>query len=135
MINTTFLYIAIFLMMSFIAKEFLKNRHNINFDNINISKMLSQGVVTKLVKKRDLSLKTVYIINRKTGNKSLTMLDAGINKATVMATLRQITGLDYTNARKIVNSTPTIFMKNISEKEADLTKQALEFVGAKIEIK
>ena len=52
-----------------------------------------------------------------------------------MATLRQITGLDYLSAKKIVEAAPSTFMTSISDKEADLTKKALEFVGAKIQIK
>ena len=52
-----------------------------------------------------------------------------------MATLRQITGLDYAGAKKVVELVPTTFMTSISDKEADLTKKALEFVGAKVEIK
>ena len=59
----------------------------------------------------------------------------GTNKATVMATLRQITGLDYKEAKNVVESVPSTFMTNISDKEADLTKKALEFVGAKVEIR
>ena len=52
-----------------------------------------------------------------------------------MATLRQITGLDYKEAKNVVESVPSTFMTNISDKEADLTKKALEFVGAKVEIR
>ncbi len=76
-----------------------------------------------------------YVIRRSTGSNSLTMLDAGANKATVTAMLRQITGIDLESAKSIVESHPYTFMTNISADEADLTKQALEFAGAKIEIK
>ena len=62
------------------------------------------------------------------------MINSGDNQATVMATLRQITGIDYDSAKNIVDSVPSTFMTDISEQEADITKQALEFVGAKIEV-
>jgi ribosomal protein L7/L12 len=75
------------------------------------------------------------VVTRTTGSKALIMTDAGVNKATVMATLRQITGLDYNSAKNVVEHIPSKFLVNVSEKEADLTKKALEFVGAKIEIK
>jgi len=76
-----------------------------------------------------------YVIRRSTGTNSLTMLDSGANKATVTAMLRQITGIDLESAKSIVENHPYKFMTNISADEADLTKQALEFAGAKIEIK
>ena len=74
-------------------------------------------------------------IAKSTGEKSLVLINAGDNKATVMATLRQITGIDYDEAKKLVDSAPSVLMNNISEKEAELNKKALEFVGAKLEIK
>ena len=42
---------------------------------------------------------------------------------------------DYKEAKNVVESVPSTFMTNISDKEADLTKKALEFVGAKVEIR
>ncbi len=77
----------------------------------------------------------VYTITRNTGNKNLILTDSGKNKATVLATLRQITGINYENAKSIVDSAPLTFMTKVSEQEADLTQKALEFVGAKVEIK
>ena len=74
-------------------------------------------------------------IKKSTGNKSLVLLDAGNNKATVIATLRQIMGIDLPTAQNMVNNVPTAILSNISDKEADINKAALEFVGAKLEIK
>ena len=74
-------------------------------------------------------------IAKSTGAKSLVLINAGDNKATVMATLRQITGLNYDEAKRLVDSAPSVLMANISEQEAELNKKALEFVGAKLEIK
>lgn len=133
----TCFYLAIAIMIVVIAREFLKKKYNINFDKIDIIGFFTNNVVSKTSNNKNINKikKIENIINRKTGKKSLTMMDAGINKATVLATLRQITGIDYNCAKQIVSSAPVTFMVNISEKEASLTKQALEFVGAKIEIK
>ncbi|MBR1423991.1 ribosomal protein L7/L12 [bacterium] len=137
MIDMTCFYLAIAIMIVVIAREFLKKKYNINFDKIDIIGFFTNNVVSKTSNNKNINKikKIENIINRKTGKKSLTMMDAGINKATVLATLRQITGIDYNCAKQIVSSAPVTFMVNISEKEASLTKQALEFVGAKIEIK
>lgn len=120
--DKTFLYLAIALMLIVIIRDFLKKKYNIDMDNITFGKNNKQQ-------------DNIPVIKKGTGPHSLVLLDAGANKATVMATLRQITGLDYLSAKKIVEAAPSTFMTSISDKEADLTKKALEFVGAKIQIK
>lgn len=124
MIDMTLLWCAILMMLIIIVRDYLKKKYNINMDDITVTK---DGFSKKTV--------NIPVINKGTGQLSLTMIDAGANKATVMATLRQITGLDYVSAKTVVNSLPATFITSISEQEADLTKKALEFVGAKIEIK
>jgi len=124
MIDMTLLWCAILMMLIIIVRDYLKKKYNINMDDITVTK---NGFSKKTV--------NIPVINKGTGQLSLTMIDAGANKATVMATLRQITGLDYVSAKTVVNSLPATFITSISEQEADLTKKALEFVGAKIEIK
>ena len=123
MIDMPFLYAAIALMVILIAREFLKRKFNFDMDNVDSTKLKAL-----LASKKD-------AIKKSTGEKSLVLISAGENKATVMATLRQITGLDYYEAKKLVDSAPSVLMSNISEAEADLNKKALEFVGAKLEIK
>ena len=123
MIDMPFLYAAIALMVILIAREFLKRKFNFDMDNIDSTKLKAI-----LASKKG-------AIKKSTGEKSLVLISAGENKATVMATLRQITGLDYYEAKKLVDSAPSVLMSNISEAEADLNKKALEFVGAKLEIK
>ena len=123
MINMTFLYAAIAMMLIFIVREVLKKYFGINIDNLDTTK-----------------LKTIFAsdknaIKKSTGSKSLVLISAGANKATVMATFRQISGLDYNSAKKLIDSAPSVLMSNISEEEANLNKKALEFVGAKLEIK
>lgn len=119
-----FLYAALAIMLIIFAREFLRKKFNIDIDNININKLKSALKPNN----KDAIIKT-------TGTKSLVLVDCGVNKATVMATLRQLTGLDYAAAKNIVESAPAVFMSNISEKEADMNKKALEYVGAKVEIK
>ena len=123
MIDMPFLYAAIAIMFILIAREFLKRKYNFDMDNVDSTKLK-----TFLASKKG-------SIKKSTGTKSLVLISAGDNKATVMATLRQITGLGYDDAKKLVDSAPSVLMDNISEAEADLNKKALEFVGAKLEIK
>lgn len=119
-----FLYAAIAIMLIVFAREFLKKKYNFDMDNVNLNKLKSAF--------KD---NTKDAVVKSTGTKSLVLVDCGANKATVMATLRQITGLDYTSAKNIVESTPAVFMSNVSDKEADMNKKALEYVGATVEIK
>ena len=122
MINLTFFFGAISLMLIIISRDLI-----IKFFGVDIQKMQIEDLF------RD---KTSVAIEKHTGSKSLVMVNPGNNRATVMATLRQITGIDKTRAKKIVNNkVPYKFMTGISEKEAFLTRRALEFVGAEIEIK
>lgn len=122
MIDTTLLLCAIAMMIIVIVRDYLKKKYNIDMDKVIISK-------------NSIHVEKAPVINKGTGKNSLVLIDAGANKATVMATLRQITGLGYADAKKVIEFIPTTFMTSISDKEADLTKKALEFVGAKVEIK
>lgn len=126
-----YVYAALAIMLIIFAREILRRRYGFDMDNVNMEKLkaLFKGQKVGLKKDED------FVIKRTSGDKSLVLSDAGVNKATVMATLRQITGIDYNSAKKIVESAPYTFMTNVSDKEADLTKKALEFVGAKVEIK
>ena len=123
MIDMKFLIAAIIIMLIFIARDFLKKRFNFDMDNVDSTKLKMMFASKK------------GSIAKSTGAKSLVLINAGENKATVMATLRQITGIDYAAAKKLVDSAPSVLMTNISEQEAELNKKALEFVGAKLEIK
>jgi len=127
--NMTFFWGALAIMLIIIARDFLKKRYGFDMDKFDVAKYFPNR------KNKSVQTNKSVVITRTSGKNKLIMLDAGVNKATVMATLRQITGLDYKSAKTIVDSVPYEFMVNISDKEADLTKKALEFVGAKIEIK
>lgn len=123
MIDMKFLIAAILIMLVLIAREVLKKRYNFDMDNVDSTKLKMMFASKK------------GSIAKSTGAKSLVLINAGDNKATVMATLRQITGIDYNEAKRLVDSAPSVLMANISEKEAELNKKALEFVGARLEIK
>lgn len=97
--------------------------------------LITIGVISNVAKNISKQHIDSYTITRNTGNKNLILTDSGKNKATVLATLRQITGINYENAKSIVDSAPLTFMTKVSAQEADLTQKALEFVGAKVEIK
>ena len=140
MIDDRFLIAAIVIMLVIIINEYVFKKYlHFDMDKINVSAVYKKFVdylkrLSEVTIKRKYS-KHNYIIEKNTGSNSLYIASLGDNKATVMATLRQITGISYDHAKWIVNSAPTIFIKNISDDEADLTKKALEFVGAKIDIK
>lgn len=124
MLDPLYFYAAIVIMLIIIVSDLIKRRYNIDLNNIDSTKL-----------KAKFASKGKTTINKSTGLKSLVLVNAGDNKATVMATLRQITKLDYNSAKKLVDSAPSVLMSNISEAEANLNKKALEFVGAKVEIK
>ena len=125
MLNFQFLVIAISLMVFVIVLALIRKYTKFDMNSIDVTKLL-------LIKKAP--QKPFETIVKNTGDKSLVMVDAGTNKVTVLATLRQITGLGLEDARHVVDNPQTTFMSNISNDEADMTKKALEFVGAKIDI-
>ena len=123
----TYLYAALFIMFVVLLREFLRKRYNFDMDNIDLNKI--KNLKSGLKKNNEQQVRNA------TGDKSIVLIDTGANKATVMATLRQITGFDYNTAKSMVDTVPSVVMSNISEAEADMNKKALEFVGAKVEIK
>ncbi len=125
--NMTYLYAALFIMFVVLLREFLRKRYNFDMDNIDLNKI--KNLKSGLKKNNEQQVRNA------TGDKSIVLIDTGANKATVMATLRQITGFDYNTAKSMVDTVPSVVMSNISEAEADMNKKALEFVGAKVEIK
>lgn len=127
--DTSFLFAAVAIMIIIIASDYIKKKYKIDLDNLSISDIEDFA-------KTEVGLnKNKYAIKKSTGKRKLVLLNSGDNKATVMATLRQITGLDYNAAKTIVDSVPTTVMMNISDREAILNKKALEFVGANCEIR
>lgn len=127
--DTNFLYGAIIVMMIVIISDYLRIKYKIDLDHVKFSD------IKKLAKTEVGMSKNKYAIKKSTGKRSLVLINSGDNQATVMATLRQITGLDYNKAKIIVESVPTTIMINISDREAILNKRALEFVGASCEIR
>ena len=130
------LFEAVALLAVWSIRAFLIKYKNVNIDDVNISPYFRwiRMKLRRLYFKIKYSSKRNLMIDKQTGTNSLIMLNSGANKATVMATLRQITGIDYNTAKSIVDSTPARFMVNVSSKEAEMTKKALEFVGAEVEV-
>ena len=124
---------AIVLMLIIIVREILRRKFNIDMDKIDIKNLKNFKNFKNT--KAQTGQKDNAAVVKNTGDKTVILTDSGANKATVMATLRQITGYDYNTARNLVYSTPSTVMSKVSDKEADLTKKALEFVGATVEVK
>lgn len=121
------LYLAFVVFCLFLLEVILRKKRGFDFQQYLIDKY---NLLTGKSKKIKISP-----IVKSTGTKSLVLLDAGVNKATVIATLRQIMALDADTAQTMVNAAPTTILKNVSDTEATLNKKALEFVGAKLEVK
>lgn len=134
MLDERFLYAAIALMLIIIVRDLLKKYTKFDMDKFDVIKFVKnfKRMCTVLFKK-NFGDKN-YIIQKNTGSRNLILTDVGDNKATVMATLRQVTGISYDHAKWIADAAPATFMTGLSDDEADMTKKALEFVGAKVEI-
>lgn len=126
--DTLFLYAGIVVMLIVIVSDYVKRKYNYDMDNIDTTKLENR------VKTGIGLLKDKNAISKSTGRRKLILLNGGDNKATVMATLRQIANVDYQKAKDIVEKAPSTVMVNISDREAILNKRALEYVGAKCEI-
>ncbi len=135
MIDDRFLYGAIALMLIIIVRDILKKYTSIDMDKIDMIKVYRYCKRWFLVHYKKIFGKRDFVIKRSTGDNLLYVQSVGDNKATFMATLRQITGITYDHAKWIADSAPTLFMSGLSDDEADLNKKALEFVGATIEIR
>lgn len=134
MLDERFLYGAIALMLIIIVRDLLKKYSKFDMDKFDVLKFTFNFRRFCLIYLKKIFGSKKYIINKNTGTKSLAIVDAGENAITVMATLRQITGITYDHAKWIMNAVPAVFMTNISNEEAEMTKRALEYVGAKVEI-
>ena len=134
MLDERFLYAAIALMLIIIVRDLLKKYTKFDMDKFDVIKFVKNFKRMSLVLfKKNFGDKD-FIIKKNNGSHNLLLADVGENKATVMATLRQVTGITYDHAKWIADAAPAIFMTGLSDDEADMTKKALEFVGAKIEI-
>jgi large subunit ribosomal protein L7/L12 len=63
------------------------------------------------------------------------LVDAGEKKIPVLKEIRTITGLGLKEAKDLIGSTPQVIKHGVSKEEAQKIKQALEALGAKVEIK
>lgn len=122
---TTLLYYSIATIVLGLTGKYLETT---KYYQISVSDVLAAANTLLALTKEQSAIK------KTTGTKKLVMLNQGKNQATVLATLRQITGVDYDRAKNLVHSTPSTLMTNVSEEEARISKEALEFVGAKCKI-
>ncbi len=127
-IDFDYLFLAVIVFLLFLVLFVARKVFKFNMDTFVVS------IFRKIFPEKK-KINNATVINKSTGSKSLVLLDAGANKATVVATLRQIMGIDLPTAQSMVDNAPTAILSNISDKEADINKAALEFVGAKLEIK
>ncbi len=127
-IDFDYLFLAVIVFLLFLVLFVARKVFKFNMDTFIVS------IFRKIFPEKK-KINNATVINKSTGSKSLVLLDAGANKATVVATLRQIMGIDLPTAQSMVDNAPTAILSNISDKEADINKAALEFVGAKLEIK
>ncbi len=64
------------------------------------------------------------------------LTDAGASKINVIKAVRGVkAGLGLADAKKLVESAPTILLEGVSKEEADKAKADMEAAGAKITIK
>ena len=65
----------------------------------------------------------------------VSLKDSGPEKIKVIKALRQvIQGLGLTDAKKLVEETPSVLQENVSKEDAQKMKEALEAAGAKVEL-
>ena len=121
--------LAVFVFVIYLVLLVARKKFNFNIDNFIVS------MFKKIFKRNQVEVQTSAASTSDSSNKSLVMLDVGTNKATVIATLRQIMGVDLPTAQNMVSKLPSTILSNVTEKEADINKAALEFVGAKLEIR
>lgn len=63
------------------------------------------------------------------------LVDAGEKKIPVLKEIRAITGLGLKEAKDLISSTPKPIKEGVPREEAQKIKQALEALGAKVELK
>lgn len=120
--------LAVIVFIVYLVLLIARKKFNFNIDTFIVSLFKGFSNRNKNVTQTPAAANT-------SARKSLVLLDVGANKATVIATLRQIMGVDLPTAQNMVSQLPSTILSNVTEKEADINKAALEFVGAKLEIK
>ncbi|MCR4433908.1 MAG: 50S ribosomal protein L7/L12 [Coprothermobacterota bacterium] len=63
------------------------------------------------------------------------LTDVGSQKIQVLKVVRELSGLGLKEAKDLVDSVPKPVKEKVSKEEAQKVKEALEAVGAKVEIK
>uniref|UniRef100_UPI0023F22C81 ribosomal protein bL12 n=1 Tax=Herbinix luporum TaxID=1679721 RepID=UPI0023F22C81 len=68
------------------------------------------------------------------GNVNITLVEVGDRKVNLIKDIREITGLEIKEAKKLVDEAPSLIIENITKEEAALIKEQLESQGATVEI-
>ncbi|MCR4428995.1 MAG: 50S ribosomal protein L7/L12 [Caldiserica bacterium] len=63
------------------------------------------------------------------------LTDVGAQKIQVLKVVRELSGLGLKEAKELVDSVPKPVKEKVTKEEAQKVKEALEAVGAKVEIK
>lgn len=66
---------------------------------------------------------------------NVVLAEIGAEKIKVIKAVREATGLGLKEAKELVDSAPAVIKENVETAEANALKEALEAVGAKVELK
>ena len=106
--------LAVFVFVIYLVLLVARKKFNFNIDNFIVS------MFKKIFKRNQVEVQTSAASTSDSRNKSLVMLDVGTNKATVIATLRQIMGVDLRAAQNIVIKMTSTILTIFIEKETKI---------------
>ena len=66
---------------------------------------------------------------------NVVLAEVGAEKIKVIKAVREVTGLGLKEAKEVVDGAPSTLKENVPTAEANAIKEALEAVGAKVELK
>ena len=66
---------------------------------------------------------------------NVVLAEIGAEKIKVIKAVREATGLGLKEAKELVDSAPSVIKESVETAEANALKEALEAVGAKVELK
>ena len=128
-IGCIYLYVEKFIDPEKALDYFLKAaKYAIVDDNVNTDMLYSALIDNKI------ELNPENNNDKISSNVNVNLKDAGVSKLSVLALVKEITGLSLIEAKDIVVNVPKIFIEDVTREEAENYKKALENLGAEIEI-
>lgn len=128
-IGCIYLYVEKFIDPEKALDYFLKAaKYAIVDDNVNTDMLYSALIDNKI------ELNPENNNDKISSNVNVNLKDVGDSKLSVVALVKEITGLSLTEAVEIIKSVPKIFIEDVTREEAENYKKALENLGAEIEI-